>query len=406
MKIVLLSGGSGNRLWPLSNSTMSKQFLRVLENGESMLQRVFRQLAIYYPVDDIYISSTHEQVELILNQIPIQNDHVIVEPIRNGTYAAIRLASAYLNNMGVENITVIPVDSYVDDDFYDILHHFPCNNKISLIGITPTYPSEKYGYIIPENQGYSFKEKPEYQLAKEYMSEGALWNSGIISFNTNMFQDDYHEVLSNYRNLENTSFDYAVLENKHDFNVIKYSGEWKDLGTWNTFSEEMKIHNKNVVINNCSNTQVINHIDKDVIVSGINDSIIAITDDGILISSKEDTKYLKQFIPHNRSLCEEKRWGKYSVIKNEDNYLVKELLLLPFKEISYQSHNYRKETWTIVDGNGIVTIDDKDFFVNIGDVINIEIMQKHKIKSGEYGLKIIEVQIGSILEENDIIKYD
>lgn len=404
MKIVLLSGGSGERLWSLSNTTMSKQFLKVLENKESMLQRVYRQIGLYYSSDDIYIVAPEIQTELILTQIPIDERHLIIEPSRRGTYAAIRLASAYLQNYG--DICVIPVDSYVNDNFFGIIQQFPHNDKISLIGIEPTYPSEKYGYIVPNKVGYNFKEKPDSQLAEKYISEGALWNAGIFSFNTNIFQDNYSDLVKNYDSLENTSFDYAVLEQQHDFNIITYSGAWKDLGTWNTFSEEMHIENKNVVINNCSNTHVINYLDKFTIVSGINDSMIVLTEDGILISSKEDTKYLKQFIPHDRPFYEEKRWGEYRVIRKSDNYLVKELSLLPYKEISYQSHDHRKESWTIVDGDGTMVIDNKENTVTIGDTINIAKKQKHKIIAGENGVKILEVQIGSILEESDIIRYD
>lgn len=404
MKIVLLSGGSGDRLWPLSNAIMSKQFLKVLDNNESMLQRTFRQICLYYSIDDIYISAPKEQVELILTQIPINNNHIIIEPSRKGTYASIRLASAYLREC--DNICVIPVDSYVEDDFFSILKQIPHNDKITLIGIEPTYPSMEYGYIVPNGKEFTFKEKPDKQLAEKYISKGALWNAGIFSFSTNIFHDDYLKLLDNYDVLENTSFDYAVLEKETDFNVIKYSGTWKDLGTWDTFSDEIHTENKNIIMNNCTNTSIINHLDKHVIVSGINDSIVILAEDGVLISTKEDTKHLKQFVPHNRPFYEEKRWGEYRVIKKGDNYLVKELLLLPNNEISYQSHNHRRESWTIVEGNGTMIIDDKKYLINVGDVVNIAENQKHKVIAGENGLKIIEVQIGSILEESDIKRYN
>ena len=403
MKIVLLSGGSGERLYPLSNTVMSKQFLRILENNESMLQRIFRQINLYYSVDDIYVVAPNIQVELINTQIPIKKDNIIIEPSRRGTYAAIRLASAYFQDG--ETICVVPVDSYVDDEFFGILQQIPHNDKISLVGITPTYPSEKYGYIVSDGDRYTFKEKPDKQLAEKYISNGALWNAGIFSFNTKLFDDNYLDLLNNYDKIEKTSFDYAVLEKQHDFNVISYSGEWKDLGTWDTLSEEMNIENNNIVINNCSNTHVINFLDKPAVVSGINDGIVVFAEDGILVSSKEDAKKIKQLIPHNRPFYEEKRWGEYRVIGKGDKYLVKELYLLPHKEISYQSHNHREESWTIVSGYGTVVINDEIIEVGVGDVVNIAKKQKHKIMSGENGIKFIEVQIGDILEESDIIRY-
>ena len=404
MKIVLLSGGSGERLWPLSNTTMSKQFLKVLDNNESMLQRIFRQICLHFSMNDIYVSAPKEQVELILTQIPINDDHIIIEPSRKGTYASIRLASAYLREC--DNICVIPVDSYVNDDFFSILKQIPHNDKISLIGIKPTCPSEEYGYIVPNGKEFTFKEKPDKQLAEKYISEGALWNAGIFCFNPKLFQDEYLDIINNYEYLEKNSFDCAVLEKQHDFNVIEYSGLWKDIGTWNTFFEEMYVDSKNVAVNNCFNTHVINCTDKFTIVSGINDSVVAITNDGVLVSSKEDTKDIKQFVPHNRPFYEKKRWGEYRIIRKADNYLVKELSLLPNNEISYQSHNHRKESWTIVDGDGTMIIDDKKYLINVGDVVNIAENQKHKMIAGENGLKIIEVQIGSILEESDIKRYN
>lgn len=403
MKVIILSGGCGERLFPISNSIMSKQFLRILDNKESMLQRIFRQINLYIPKEDIYISSTQDQTEIVLNQIPIEKEHIIIEPCRMGTYAAVRLICAFFNH--AEQICIVPADSYVDDSFFKILTSLPNNNKISLIGIHPTYPSERYGYIIPDKEKYYFKEKPTIKQAEYYINNDALWNSGIFSFNSNLFQDNYNELLSNYNKIEKTSFDKAILEKQDDFNVVEYAGEWKDLGTWNTLSEKMHINNKNVIVNNSKNTQVVNFLDKIVVVSGIDNSIIAITDDGILISSKNDAEKIKNLIPPHRPNYEEKRWGTYKVLKQDDNYLVKELELLPNKEISYQSHNYRKETWTIIQGSGEVIIDGIAKHVKSGDIVNIEIKQKHKLIAGENGIKVFEVQIGDVLEESDIIRY-
>lgn len=403
MKVIILSGGCGERLFPISNSIMSKQFLRVLENKESMLQRIFRQISLHISKEDIYISSMQEQTEIILNQIPITKEHIIIEPARRGTYAAARLICAFFNHK--EKICIIPADSYVEDSFFEMLKSFSDDNKISLIGIKPTYPSEQYGYIIPKEEKYYFKEKPTIEQARYYISKNALWNSGIFIFNSSFFQDNYNELLENYEQIEKISFDKAVLEKQDDFNVIEYAGEWKDLGTWNTLSEKMHINNKNIIVNNSKNTKVVNFLDKNVIVSGIDNSIIAIADDGILISSKEDVENLKNLIPHHRPYYEEKRWGKYKVLKQDDNYLVKELELLPYKEISYQSHNNRKETWTVVKGSGKVIIDDVVQQLKSGDIVNIDIQQKHKLIAGECGIKILEVQIGDILEESDIIRY-
>lgn len=265
MNIILLSGGSGKRLWPLSNNIRSKQFIKIFktENGEyeSMIQRMYRMIKTVDKDAIITVATSKSQVSAIHNQIG--NDvGISVEPERKDTFPAMALASTYLRDIkrvGVdETVLVCPVDPYVDEDFFKSLKSLAdiADNKkynLSLMGISPTYPSEKYGYIIPEtcnnvSRVKTFKEKPNTKTAEEYIKQGALWNSGVFAFKLGYLLEkskmllgscDYNYLYNNYSDLKAISFDYAVVEQEKNIQVLRFSGEWKDLGTWNTLAESM-----------------------------------------------------------------------------------------------------------------------------------------------------------------------
>ena len=203
MNIILLSGGSGKRLWPLSNDVRSKQFIKLLKNGdtyESMLQRVYRQITTVDANAKITIATSKSQASIIKNQLG-EKVSICVEPCRRDTFPAIILTAAYLHDkLNVEMdepVIVCPVDPYVDDTYYEAIKTLQKltkqgNASLTLMGIEPTYPSEKYGYIIPENDENvskvkAFKEKPDTETAKKYLAENALWNAGIFAFKLSLF---------------------------------------------------------------------------------------------------------------------------------------------------------------------------------------------------------------------------
>ena len=265
MNIVLLSGGSGTRLWPLSNDVRSKQFIKLFKDDkneyESMVQRVYRQIVSVDKDAKVTIATSKTQVSAILNQLG-ENVSVCVEPMRRDTFPAIALASAYLHDeLDVdpkEVVVVCPVDPYVDESYYQAvaaLEKLVLEGKsnLTLMGIEPTYPSEKYGYIIPESKDKvssvkEFKEKPDRSTAEQYLSVGALWNAGVFAFKLGYLLDkahelidftDYRDLYAKYADCPKISFDYAVVEKEPSIQVLRYNGEWKDVGTWNTMSEVM-----------------------------------------------------------------------------------------------------------------------------------------------------------------------
>lgn len=434
MNIILLSGGSGKRLWPLSNEVRSKQFLKILTKAdgtrESMVQRVYRMIKEVDSEARITIATSQSQIPQIKSQLG-ENVGISVEPTRRDTFPAIALAVAYLKENGVkpdEPVVICPVDPYVNIDYFKCIQEMSNvagKTNLTLMGIEPTYPSEKYGYIIPTSSDHitfvkEFKEKPDEETAKKYIKEGALWNGGVFAFKLSYILDiaydvfgtnNYNDLLQKYSELKKISFDYAVAEKEKSITVIRFKGDWKDLGTWNTLTEAMtEPANGNVVVDNCDNTHVINELEIPLIALGIKDAIIAATPDGILVSDKEHSPRLKDYVENARPMYERRGWGEYKVLnyrthQDKQNSLVKELIISPGEHISYQRHFHRMEIWTFTEGTGELIIDDKARKVSRGDTIIIHQGMKHAIK-GITELHIIEVQIGDELTEEDIERLE
>ncbi len=439
MNIILLSGGSGTRLWPLSNETMSKQFLRLLRddkgNKESMVQRVFRQIKETGIDANIVIATNSKQLDSIRNQLG--NVDVVLEPERRNTYPAILLACAYLKYEKKidkeESILVLPVDPYTENSYFETLIKMDeaiQNNAADMVlmGINPTYPSEKYGYIVckkNENEVKEverFQEKPDLEKAKQLLEEGAYWNAGVFGFKLKYIEKILGKEISNscfddvykcYSDITKNSFDYEVVEKANSIAMVSYNGNWKDLGTWNTLSEEMSDTLGNVILGeNSNNVSVINVTDRPVVALGLNDIVIAASAEGILVSNKDKSSYLRPYVENlnDRPMYQTKRWGEYRVIDEkifDDGVktLTKHLTIKAGKSISYQLHNKRDEIWTIVDGNGELIIDGEKRTVTRSDTVSIKKGQKHKI-TAITELHFIETQIGTELTEEDIEYFD
>jgi mannose-1-phosphate guanylyltransferase len=437
MHLILLSGGSGKRLWPLSNDVRSKQFLKLLkdENGkpESMVQRVYRQIKEVGGWESITIAASASQRDMITLQLG-DDINLVIEPERRDTFPAIALACSFLYSeksiKREEIIAILPVDPYVDLDYFikvtEIEEAIKVQADLLLIGAAPTFPTEKYGYIIPDIIGNSimdvtyFKEKPTVIEAQSLISKGALWNCGVFGLKLGYILDileekykitdfNYDTMKETFKSLKKTSFDYEVVEKAKNIKVIKYENKWMDLGTWQTITEEMQ--NKaegNVIMDaTCQNTHIINDLNLPIVAMGINDSVIVASSDGILVAKKEETHRLKEIISdiNNRPMYERKRWGKYKVLEGNAGTLTKKLIIESGKQISYQYHNNRKEIWTIISGEGLLYLDGMKSKVSIGDVIKVDEKMKHGIMAINE-LEIIEVQIGSNLVEEDIVRIE
>lgn len=434
MNIILLSGGSGKRLWPLSNDVRSKQFLKILtrEDGtrESMAMRMYRMIKEIDRDATVTIATSESQIPQIRSQLG-EEVGISVEPTRRDTFPAIALAAAFLKKNGAaedEPVVVCPVDPYVNADYFECLKELSeeaGKANLTLMGIEPTHPSEKFGYIIPVGKEHisavsEFKEKPDEETAKEYIADGALWNGGVFAFKLSYLlgiakdllgTDDYTTLYEEYDHLQKISFDYAVVEKEKSINVIRFAGEWKDLGTWNTLSEAMiDPVSGNATAEGCVNTHIVNELGIPLIALGIENAVIAATPDGILVTDKEQSPQLKDYVASARPMYERRGWGEYKVLdyklhEDGNNSLVKELIIGSGQHISYQRHIHRTEIWIFTEGTGELILDGNATEVHRGEVAVIKAGMKHAIK-GITELHIIEVQIGDELTEDDIERLE
>ncbi len=434
MNIILLSGGSGKRLWPLSNDIRSKQFIPIFkrEDGsyESMVQRVYRQIRKVDEHATVTIATSQGQVSSLHNQLG-DEVNLSVEPCRRDTFPAIALATAYLHDvMGIseeEPVVVCPVDPYVEEDYFEALKQLGDlaardEAHLVLMGIEPTYPSEKYGYIIPASSDEvspvnTFKEKPDKKTALEYIQQGALWNGGVFAYKLGYVLEkahermdflDYQDLLQKYDTLEKISFDYAVVEQEQNIQVMRFCGSWKDIGTWNTLTEAMQESAiGNVMLHDtCENVHVLNELDMPILCMGLQNVVVSASPEGILVSDKEQSSYIKPYVDriHQEIMFADKSWGYYRVLDVEENSMTIKVILKPGHKMNYHSHEYRHEIWTVLSGEGRVIIDGEVREIQAGDVIHMPVGCKHTVIA-DSELKMIEEQLGRDINARDKVLH-
>lgn len=446
MKVVLLSGGSGQRLWPLSNDAYSKQYIKFVqpdpetaiwnetsENKCSMLQRVYNQLeAIGLRNENIIIAASAAQRELVEAQLPNREVQFATEPMRRDTFPAVVLASAYLATKchAEENevVAVLPVDPYVKLDYFRKIKELvnlieDRIGTIGLLGALPVYPSEKYGYIrIRETEeSYlhvtGFEEKPTLERASELIEQGSLWNCGIFCFSLKTAKNwvekyelplDYDSLVENYQNLPKISFDYEVLEHWKDIIAVSYDGMWKDIGTWNTLTEEMQEQSIGEVFldDTCKNCHVINTLDMPLIVMGGENLVVAATYDGILVADKQQSSYLKEPLEQLSPIprYEERRWGTIKTIdcsgEGENSICTNKVKMETGQYTTYHCHHAHREMLTILSGEGELLQGQKRVALKPGMTISIETECFHAIRAIRE-LRYIEILMGK-LDGDDI----
>ena len=435
MNVVLLSGGSGKRLWPLSNDVRSKQFIKFFkrEDGEyeSMVQRMFRGLKGADPAVKITIATSKTQLSEIRNQLGADVD-VSIEPDRRDTFPAIVLSCMYLHDkMGVkedEPVVICPVDPYVEDNYFQALKELSnlatkSESNLCLLGMEPTYPSAKYGYIIPEDKRevskvLEFKEKPSEELAAKYIERGALWNGGVFAFRMGYMLKKAHELLdfTDYEDLyrkfstvQKISFDYAVAEKEDKISVLRFVGTWKDLGTWNTLTESVpeNVIGKGIMNEHCENVHIINELNIPILTMGLSDVVISASAEGILISDKHESSYIKPYVDDivGQVMFAEKSWGSFRVLNVEDESMTILVTLNPGHSMNYHSHRMRDEVWVVIEGNGTTVVDGMKQDVTVGDVITMQAGCRHTVFAKDT-LKIIEVQLGKEISVYDKQKFE
>jgi len=451
MKILILAGGSGKRLWPLSRKRYPKQFIKLFDNEKSLLQKTFNRSLKLTNIDNIYILTNKDYQYLIKNQIDelgynIKENNILLEPKSKNTLPAIYYGVDTVAKREEDNIVVFPSDHLIEDNhkFIEIIKSSTklANKYIVTFGIKPNNPNTGYGYISPKDKimnGYfvkEFKEKPDREKAKIFIKNGYLWNAGIFMFNSKIFKEEVkkhsfniHSSFQNNYNIKNIfeeidsiSIDYGLLEKTVNITVVPVDLEWDDLGNFDSFYNVFQTDqdnnitdNKDILINSKNNLIKSN---SSKIVAGINikNLIVIDTDDALLVCKKGSSQKIKDVVKKlsknndqrvNYHLEDHRPWGKYKVLEEKDTSKVKRITVLPGKRLSYQLHKYRKEHWYVVKGNAKVTIDNEIFNLKAGESVFIKKEQKHRVENnGDEILEFIEVQTGSYLEEDDIIRFD
>ncbi|MBE9914748.1 cupin domain-containing protein [Paenibacillus donghaensis] len=439
MRIVLLCGGSGKRLWPLSNEIRSKVFLRLLKSEagvrESMIERICRQLNEAGLLQSTCIVTHHSQVEITRNYVG-EHIPILAEPYKRGTFTAIAYAVSYLHEKlqadPNETICILPVDTFADTSFFRLLLRFPdvllhSKANLALLGTKPTHSSDQFGYIVPVlpkgNDEYffirQFIEKPNEQTASCLIEHHAMWNCGIFAFPLKFMlaylKDKGHPTqvehwLANYEHLANTSFDREVVEHTLPAVVMGYDGYWNDLGSWMALSGhfENKVIGSGRISDDSSNTHLINELPYPIEMIGVSDLIVAASSDGILIANKDKANQIKERLEHvpQIPMYEEKRWGSYRVLnywKDETGMevMIKKVKLTQGKYTSYHRHLKRQEIVTIVTGSAEILMEGRLYKLQAGDVLQITAGFKHGIKAIT-DLELMEVVLGKDLAQEDV----
>lgn len=443
MNIILLSGGSGRRLWPLSNDTCSKQYIKIIDLDQkikgneseekcSMLQRVYNQLGAVGLAERTIIAASESQVELINSQLESQVE-IAVEPSRRDTFPAVMLACAYLFSEKKadlnEPVAILPVDPYVDVDFFEKIDELgrvvaEREDTIGLLGGIPTYPSSKYGYIIPTDDKKmpltvkGFKEKPTEEQAEKLIAEGGLWNCGVFCFKLGLAEKwlkkyklplDYKKLHTDYEMLPKISFDYEVLEHWTSIIALTYDKMWKDLGTWNTLTEEMKERSIGKVTWDkvSEGSYAVNVLDIPMVIMGAKDMVIAASHDGILVADRHQSSYIKECLNDvdMQSRFEERRWGTKKTIdvnmEEEVQSMTNRIKMLEGKDTSYHRHLYHDENIVIISGEGILKTEDEVIQLKPGISVQIKTQKAHGIRAVKGDLRYIETLVGN-LEQDDV----
>ncbi|SFT06571.1 sugar phosphate nucleotidyltransferase [Paenibacillus sp. BC26] len=446
MRVILLSGGSGKRLWPLSNGVRSKLFLKLLpdESGnggkQSMIQRVCSQLEEAGLLSATTIVAHENQAEITANQVGDKLSF-IAEPYRRGTFTAVALAAAYLHDKlqvaPSETICVMPADIYVESAFFKQLMTFPevlsqSGTNLALLGTTPSHPSSQYGYIVPHpidgtaavassSEFLSiarFVEKPDEEVAAGLIDSHAMWNCGVFAFPLSFMlacltnkglPTGYEELLGCYEQLPEASFDVEVAETTAQAVVIPYDKGWKDLGDWRVFPDYFggSVIGLGELTGDCMQSHIVNELDCPIHVIGVSNVIVAASTDGILVADKGKSNQIKQLLSGSEQpRSGEKRWGTYHILDHSktdaaSETLTKKIDMLPGKHTSYHLHASRQETWVILSGTGTFILEGVQAPIRSGNVLQIPAGAKHAVLAITR-LEYMVIQIGTGLAEEDV----
>ncbi|DAA85521.1 TPA: mannose-1-phosphate guanylyltransferase/mannose-6-phosphate isomerase [Candidatus Gastranaerophilales bacterium HUM_2] len=456
MKSIILAGGSGSRLWPLSREEYPKQLL-AFENNESLLQKTFNRLNLFSQVPDIVTVTNikhYSNIKLQLNQIDNSNI-VIGEPFGKNTAPAIASTLQYFVEKGCKEdvVLIVPSDHLIKDTaaFSKTVEKgekLAKQGYIVTFGIKPTYPETGYGYIKTEkplSEGYkveTFVEKPNLETAQKYLESGKYyWNGGIFMGKISTFLNEFKKYAPNiythlksldfsnstqiaysiYEKMPSISIDYAIMEKSDKIALVELQSDWNDLGSWQSlYNVKEKDENGNVltgkvIVDNVKNSFI--YSQKEIVaLSSLENIILVETEDAIMACKLDESQNVKKLYEKLKEQESDtiklhktvfRPWGYYTCMDSGEGYLTKTICVMPKHKLSIQSHNHRSEHWIVLQGKALVLKDGKEYNVYAGDSIDIPLGVKHSLQNPyDEDLKIIEIQKGDYLSEDDIIRYE
>lgn len=453
---VILAGGSGTRLWPISRELYPKQLLS-LTGDKTLIQATFLRTETVVPRENIYIVTNKQfstDILLQLKDYGFTREHLIIEPVQKNTAPAIALAADVIIKKDKNALMLVsPADHLITDavGFKKSIEEAFERAKAGVLltlGVTPDGPSIEYGYIKPQDfvtEGVAvcvecFVEKPQREIAKKYIKEGYLWNAGIFVWTAKAFNDEVEKFLPevahamSFRETDNEKFvehfsvispvsiDVGLLERSKGVEVIKVNFGWRDIGSWKSLYELLEKDTSGNVLNehaltiDCENSLVYGSSKRATVAIGVHNIVVVDTEDAVLIVHKDETHKIKNAYAElkERNMMQYKEhktvirpWGSYTILEEGTGYKVKKIVVNPHERLSLQLHHKRSEHWVVIQGTATATVGEDTRLYGAHQTIDVPVETKHRLEnSTSEVLEIIEVQSGSYLAEDDIVRFE
>jgi len=452
MKMIIMAGGSGTRLWPLSRTYYPKQFLKLSGMDKSIFQSTIERCLLMGEIKDLFLVTGKDYIHLVQGQIEelgyvLPAENILLEPEAKNTLPAILFAVQKIRETNDDICAVFASDHVIAQPQIladTILKSIPLANKnLVTFGIKPTAPETGFGYIKLGKEvdgGFyvsEFKEKPNAETAEQFIKDGYLWNSGMFMFNSLLFNDavrkycpDVYEAFEaktieeKFKNTPSISVDYGIIEKLPEVYCVPLNMEWNDLGNFTAFYDKYNSRQDmkgNVFFNDeimmeSKNNMVYSEGDKAIAIIGISDAVVVDQKDALVICHKDYTQNVKDVVSILRErkdlradyhLTQYHSWGSITILENDEFYKTNKLTVLPGKGLSYQMHYHRSEHFIVVSGTASVVIDGDEKLVRAGESIYVKSGQKyHLVNPSKIKLEVIEVQNGEYLGADDVVVFN